>query len=102
MFEVVFEKTFVDDYRRVKRRFPAVAVELREAVNELCTNGKLPERYNAHELANPGGNYNGHIDFHLSEGETDVVVLYMPHKTNPTIRFVRMGSHEEIFHCGLR
>ncbi len=40
---------------------------------------------------------NGHIDFHLSDGLVDVVVLYLPHKTNPVIRLVRMGSHEELF-----
>ena len=44
-----------------------------------------------------GGNYNGHIDFHLSDGLVDVVVLYLPHKTNPVIRLVRMGSHQELF-----
>ena len=45
----------------------------------------------------PGGNYNGHIDFHLSDGLVDVVVLYLPHKTNPVIRLVRMGTHQELF-----
>lgn len=102
MFEIVFEKTFVEDYRRVKRRAPFVAKELREAMELLRADGKLPERYRAHMLANPGGNYNGHIDFHLSEGELDVVVLYLPHKTNPSIRFVRMGSHDELFQGPMR
>ena len=59
--------------------------------------GSLPAEYGAHELSNPGGNYNGRIDFHLSDGLVDVVVLYLPHKTNPVIRLVRMGSHEELF-----
>ena len=36
-------------------------------------------------------------DFHLSDGIADVIVLYLPHKTNPVIRFVRMGSHSELF-----
>lgn len=46
---------------------------------------------------NPGGNNNGHIDVHLSDGAVDVIVLYLPHKSNPKIRFVRMGSHAELF-----
>ena len=41
--------------------------------------GAVPNEYGPHELSNPGGNYNGHIDFHLSDGMVDVVVLYMPH-----------------------
>ncbi len=48
-------------------------------------------------LDNPGGNYNAYWDFHLADGLVDVVVLYMPHKTNPIIRLVRMGSHDELF-----
>ena len=59
--------------------------------------GAVPDEYGPHELSNPGENYNGHIDFHLSDGVVDVVVLYMPHKSNPIIRLVRMGSHDELF-----
>lgn len=66
-------------------------------MRELAANGALPESYRARELSNPDGNYNGHIDFHLSDGIVDVIVLYLPHKTNPVIRFVRMGSHSERF-----
>lgn len=64
---------------------------------ELVENGVVPEEYRPHALVNPGGNYNGHIDFHLSDGKVDVLVLYMPHKTNPVIQLVRMGTHEELF-----
>lgn len=38
------------------------------------------------------------MEFHIAEGVFDVLVIYMPHKTNPSIRFVRMGSHAEFFH----
>jgi mRNA interferase YafQ len=31
------------------------------------------------------------------DGEEDVLVLYLPHKTNPIIRLARMGSHKELF-----
>lgn len=71
--------------------------EFKEAVSELMRTGAVPNEYGPHELSNPGGNYNGHIDFHLSDGMVDVVVLYMPHKSNPIIRLVRMGSHDELF-----
>lgn len=102
MFEIKFEPGFRDDYRRVKRVWPGVARKFAIALELLRVNGALPEEYGAHELLNPGGNYNGHIDFHLSDGRIDVVVLYLPHKSNPVIRFVRMGTHDELFQGPLR
>ena len=97
MYSIVFEKTFISDFKRVSRLHPFVKRELNAAVRELSEKGTLPEAYRAHVLDNPGGNYSGHIDFHLSDGKVDVVVLYLPHKTNPVIRFVRMGTHAELF-----
>lgn len=60
-------------------------------------NGKVKESYQPHVLNKNGGNYNGHIDFHLIDGKVDIIVLYMPHKINPVIRLVRIGSHRELF-----
>lgn len=98
MFRLYFDEAFRSDYRRVKRRYPGVAKELAAALELLQADGRLPDVYGAHMLSNPGGNYNGAVDFHLSGGEVDVVVLYVPHKTNPSIRFVRMGTRGELFH----
>lgn len=97
MFEIKVEDQFKADYKRTMRVYPQLKTEFEAAVAELATHGSLPAEYGAHELSNPGGNYNGHIDFRLSDGLVDVVVLYLPHKTNPVIRLVRMGSHEELF-----
>lgn len=97
VFEIKMEPTFVSDYRCVVRSHPRVRAELKAAVAELMANGEVPEAYRPHVLSNPGGNYNGHVDFHLSDGDVDVLVLYLPHKTNPVIRLVRMGSHAELF-----
>ena len=82
MFEIEIEAQFKADYKRTMRIHQQLKTEFKAAVAEL---------------SNPGGNYNGHIDFHLSDGLVDVVVLYLPHKTNPVIRLVRMGSHDELF-----
>lgn len=98
MLRITFDSAFDRDYKRVARSHPWIKKEFASAARELMLNGVLPESYGAHMLDNPGGNYNGHIDFHLSDGRVDVVVLYMPHMSNPEIRFVRMGSHEELFH----
>ncbi len=97
MFEIKVEAQFKVDYTRTMHNYPQLKTEFKAAIAELSTHGSLPAEYGAHELSNPGDNYNGHIDFHLSDGLVDVVVLYLPHKTNPVIRLVRMGSHQELF-----
>ena len=97
MYEIKVEPAFKADYARVMKRHPRLRGEFKEAVSELMRTGAVPNEYGPHELSNPGGNYTGHIDFHLSDGMVDVVVLYMPHKSNPIIRLVRMGSHDELF-----
>lgn len=97
MFDIKVENSFKTDYRRIMRMYPQLKKELASALEELHLHGKLPAEYGAHILDNPGGNYNGHVDFHISDGLVDVIVLYMPHKTNPVIRLVRIGSHVDLF-----
>lgn len=96
MHEIKVEPAFKSDYTRTIKRHPQLKSEFKEAVSELMKTGTVPVEYDPHELNNPGGNYNGYIDFHLSDGIVDVMVLYLPHKTNPIIRLVRMGTHEEL------
>ena len=97
MYQIKIEPAFKADYKRVTAAHPHIKKEFKAAIDELVEHGVVSEGYHPHVLTNPGGNYNGHVDFHLSDGKIDVLVLYMPHKTNPTIRLVRMGSHEELF-----
>lgn len=97
MHAIKFDSAFIADYKRVMRHHPELKREFNAAMRELAERGELSGSYGAHLLDNPGGNYNGHIDFHLSEGTVDVVVLYLLHRTNPVIRFVHMGSHAELF-----
>ncbi len=97
MFDLAYEPQFKADFRRTMRRYPQLLSEFRDAAEELRVSGVLPGAYGAHELDNPGGNYNGCMEFHLADGKVDVLVLYLPHKMNPVIRFIRMGSHEELF-----
>jgi mRNA interferase YafQ len=72
MFEIKVEAQFKTDYKRTMRVPPQLKSEFIAAIVELA----------AH---------------HLSDGLVDVAVLYLPHKTNPVIRLVRMGSHDELF-----
>ncbi|WEV46798.1 type II toxin-antitoxin system YafQ family toxin [Bifidobacterium sp. ESL0690] len=97
MFQIKIDPQFVKDYEIFRRRYPFLVAELQAAIEELAQYGEVPSGYRPHPLNNPGGNYNGHIDFHLSDGEVDVVVLYLPHKSNPIIRLVRIGEHAQLF-----
>lgn len=101
-YTIKYDPTFKRDYKRVMGWHPKLKDEFSAAVTELAAHGRLPESYHPHLLTNPGGKYNGHIDFHLSTGKVNVVVLYMPYRTNPVIRLVRMGTHRELFQGKMR
>lgn len=88
---------FKKDYQVFKRDHPELIYEFKVALRELKINGTVPDSYNPHGLDNRGGLYNGNLDFHLSDGQVDVVVIYIPHKTNPIIRLVRIGTHKDLF-----
>ena len=97
-FSIRFDSQFAAEYATLRRRHPDLADELDDLIREeLSPYGTVPSRYRPHLLTKPGGNYNGHWEFHLSDGVTDVLVLYLPHKSNPAIRLVRVGSHRELF-----
>lgn len=64
---------------------------------ELSQTGRVPQGYQLHVLNNRGGLHNGSMDFHLSNGKIDVVVIYKMQKNNPVILLVRIGTHKELF-----
>lgn len=97
MYALRYDAGFKRDYKRFAREHPELVEEFRELVRELASEGRLSDGYRPHELTKPGGLYNGCIDAHLSDGEVDVIAIYLPHRTNPIIRFVRIGTHDDIF-----
>ena len=97
MFDIVFEPQFERDYGRVVREHPQVHRELATVFEEFRTTGTVPPEYRPHVLDNPGGNYNGYHEFHLLDGRFDAIVISRPHRSNPSIRFVRLGTHAELF-----
>lgn len=100
--EVKFENTFKTDYERTKREHPAAASELDHVPKTLLEEGEIPSEYSPHPLDNPKANYTGHMEVHLAEGAFDVLVIYMPRKTNLVVRFAWMSSHDELIHDALR
>ena len=102
MYELKPERTFLSDYRVFKREHSELIRDLREALDELAAHGRVSEGYRPHVRHNPGGNYNGCIDFHIGEDEVDVVVLCIPHRSNPVIRLVLIGGHDRLFRGPMR
>ncbi|NLR08823.1 MULTISPECIES: type II toxin-antitoxin system YafQ family toxin [unclassified Levilactobacillus] len=97
MYKLKPEPQFKEDYRKLKRTSPELITDLMRALEQLQINGVVNQAYQPHRLKNQGGNYNGNYEFHLLDGKVDILVIYMPHKTNPVIRLVRMGRHDELF-----
>lgn len=102
MYKLKAEHQFKKDYQKLKRHHPELINDLMNTLNQLHVNGIVDDEYRPHILNNRGGNYNGSFEYHLSDGKVDILVLYMPHKTNPSIRLIRVGSHNELFHSELK
>ncbi len=102
MYELKPEPQFKKDYQKLKRTHPELMDDLFETLGQLQVKGFVNPEYHPHILVNRGGNYTGYYEYHLSDGKVDVLVIYMPHKTNPQIRLVRVGSHGELFHSELK
>lgn len=97
MFTIRYEPQFKKDYKKFKHQHPELIKDFRNTLNQLMNTGKVGKGYNLHPLDKGGANYSGYFDYHLSDGKVDVVVIYKPHKTNPQIRLVRIGSHRDLF-----
>jgi mRNA interferase YafQ len=97
MFRLTFSAEFRRDYRKFVREHPELLDDFRESLELLRETGTIPDMYDLHMLSKSSRRYNGFMDFHLSDGKVDIIVLYLPHATNPIIRLVRMGSHKDLF-----
>ncbi|MDF7664143.1 type II toxin-antitoxin system YafQ family toxin [Bifidobacterium sp. ESL0763] len=94
MLEVYYSAAFLADLRRLKRYDRACVEELRDLmVDELQVEGRVPDGYRPHILDNPGGLYNGCVEFHLRD---DVLVLYTPAKPKASVTMRRICTHAEL------
>lgn len=97
MIDIYFEDKFYADLKRLKMEQPQVAREFCDLVKVIRDCGDIPDGYGAHKLSNRGGLYSGFWEFHLKEGRRDVVAVYRKGKRGLYIRFLRIGSHAELF-----
>ena len=100
MFELVTRSDEFDrDFKRLARHDATLARELVDLMTDcLMREGRVPDMYQPHVLNNPGGVYNGCMEFHLAD---DVLVLYYPPKPRSFIRMVAILTHNEL-HTGRR
>lgn len=94
---VVFDTRFQTDLKIVARYQPNIVYELRELIDAINELGEIPAVYNSHLLIQPRGNYTGYWELHLQEGKFDIVVIYTHTSSRATIRFIRIGSHKDLF-----
>ncbi len=95
---VTFDTKFQSDFKQVSRALPHIKSEMRELIFAIEELGEVPEGYNPHLLVNSRSTYTGYWGLHLLEGRYDVIVVYTQHASESAIRFIRIGSHKEIFH----
>lgn len=94
MLELNTTAEFDGNMARLKRFDRPCADELRDVMRDcLRFDGSVPDSYSPHELNNPGGLYNGCMEFHL---RPDVLVLYSPVKPRRMVMMRRICTHEEL------
>lgn len=78
MITIKFDQQFQTDFKRISRRIPQIVTELEYVIEAIEEYGHVPESYNPHMLDHPRG-------------------IYSERPEASTIRFIRMGSHDELF-----
>ncbi|MFP1667018.1 type II toxin-antitoxin system YafQ family toxin [Gardnerella leopoldii] len=98
--KIIFDTQFQADLRNLLRENPSIKRELEDLIDSIYEFEEVPESYNPHQLNHPRGVYSGYWELHLQEGKFDVILIYNYRHNMPVIRFVRIGSHNNLFHNG--
>lgn len=88
MLKTSYQKTFVKDYKRVKKRGWNLK-RLEYCVTMISEQEIIPAKYDDHILT---GNWNGYRELHIS---SDWLLVYK--YTDEGVIFIRTGSHSDIF-----
>lgn len=88
MRKIVIENQFKRDAKKLIAQL--MTLEWAEAINCLCKDLPLPEKYCDHAL---GGEWKGFRDCHI---KPDVVLIYLK-KDDDILQLVRLSSHSDLF-----
>lgn len=72
--------------------------ELRAVIGYILEYGEISTEYDPHPLIDPSLPYTGNMDFHLLDEKVDLLVIYTEINKHRIFRFMRLGSHQELFH----
>ena len=97
MNEIKIEHQFISDYSEIVKQYPCVKQELCFLIEHILVMGVAPKNNMSFLLTRPGGKYNGHIDYHIEDGQLDVIALYFANSNGRTFRFLRIGKHDNLY-----
>ncbi|MCC4421095.1 type II toxin-antitoxin system YafQ family toxin [Limosilactobacillus reuteri] len=97
-WKVSFDRQFQLDVNKWKNQVADLQGELRDIVDYILEYGEIPSEYNPHKLTDPTLPYTGSMDFHLFDGKIDLLVIYTEINKHRIFRFMRLGSHNDLFH----
>lgn len=94
---IVFDSQFQADLKQVLRRDPHIREELQDLILYIEELGDVPPGYRGHLLTHSRKTYTGYFALHLQEGKKDLVLIYHHLQKGSSFRFVRLGSHKDLF-----
>ncbi|KRL79508.1 type II toxin-antitoxin system YafQ family toxin [Ligilactobacillus equi] len=97
-WQIRYDQEFINDVRYWKTQVSNLREELQAITEYILEYGEVPEEYNPHLLVDPSLPYNGNMDFHLFDGKLDLLVIYTEIEKKKIFRFIRLGSHKQLFH----
>lgn len=98
MYSIIYEDQFYRDFDHWKKIVSNLIDELQAIVEEIVETGKIPDEYDPHLLSRHDLNYTGNMEFHLLDGKIGLLVVYYPNRKHRSFRFIRLGTHEGLFH----
>ena len=89
MYTLKITSQFKKDLKRIQNN-PTKIKHLKEVLELLEQDGKLPEKYKPHRLI---GDYAGFMECHV---ENDLLLVWLDPE-EMVIKLVRLGTHSELF-----
>lgn len=94
--------TFIEELKYLSKVDRQIILELKAAIDLLCSQQKLPKEYRDHNLQ---GSYQGYREFHLRDtpkgrranAKNDVLVIYKVKRQELILVGVHIGSHRRLF-----
>ena len=102
-FKIIPESQFILDARKWSKSIPSIWDEIQGVADIITETGEIPDECDPHGLSNTKLNYVGYDEFHLlDDNKISILVIYKVVKNKKIIRFIRLGTHGELFHGYLK